>query len=107
VILGSDVSRAYKPTKRAYQHPAQLLGLDAGEVMLVAAHNQDLLAARDAGLATAFVARPHEYGPGQSTDIAPGGNWDLSVSSVIELADNLCASHELDMTTRLSPIGDA
>ena len=40
VILGSDISRAYKPSPDAYQKPAALLGLDPGEVMLVAAHNK-------------------------------------------------------------------
>jgi hypothetical protein len=38
VILGSDISRAYKPSPDAYSKPAALLGLDPGEVMLVAAH---------------------------------------------------------------------
>jgi 2-haloacid dehalogenase len=63
VILGSDISRAYNPSPHAYRKPAALLGLDPGEVMLVAAHNSDLEGARRAGLATAFVARPTEYGP--------------------------------------------
>jgi hypothetical protein len=36
VILGSDISRAYIPSPDAYRKPAALLGLDPGEVMLVA-----------------------------------------------------------------------
>ena len=44
VVLGSDVSRAYKPDPVAYRTPARLLELDIGEVMLVAAHNGDLAA---------------------------------------------------------------
>jgi len=58
VIIGSDVTRAYKPTPEAYRSAAHLLRLDPGEVMLAAAHNRDLDAAQRAGLGTAFRARP-------------------------------------------------
>lgn len=89
LILGSDVSQAYKPTIEAYLRPAALLGLEPGEVMLAAAHEADLAAARTAGLATAFIARPLERGPG-----IPGAGiatqaWDVSVASITGLADQL------------------
>jgi 2-haloacid dehalogenase len=89
VILGSDVSRAYKPAPEAYLRPAAMLGLEPGEVMLAAAHNSDLAAARGAGLATAFVARPTEHGPGQETDLAPSGDWDVVTTSITDLARQL------------------
>lgn len=89
VVLGSDVSRAYKPDPAAYLTPAALLGLDPGEVMLVAAHNSDLAAAQAVGLATGFVARPLEHGPGQTVDLAPSGPWDVSASSIADLAGPL------------------
>ena len=89
VILGSDISRAYKPSPDAYQKPATLLGLDPGEVMLVAAHNNDLGGARRAGLATAFVARPTEYGPHQATDLTAADDWDLIAGSITGLASQL------------------
>jgi 2-haloacid dehalogenase len=89
VILGSDISRAYKPSQDAYRKPAALLALDPGEVMLVAAHNGDLEAARRAGLATAFVARPAEYGPHQASDLTASGDWDLVAASITELARHL------------------
>jgi 2-haloacid dehalogenase len=88
-VLGSDVSRAYKPHPDAYRTPARLLGLEVGEVMLVAAHNNDLEAAQRAGLATGFVARPLEHGRGQASDLAPTGNWDVSAASIVELAQQL------------------
>lgn len=91
VILGSDVSQAYKPSPDAYRKPATILGLDPGEVMLAAAHNDDLAGARTAGLATAFIARPAEHGPGQARDLAPADNWDLAAESVTELAGQLQA----------------
>lgn len=89
VILGSDISQAYKPSLDAYRKPAAMLRLDPGEVMLAAAHNDDLAGARAAGLATAFVARPTEHGPHQARDLAPAGNWDLAATSITELAGQL------------------
>ncbi|MEB4209335.1 haloacid dehalogenase type II [Mycobacterium sp. 94-17] len=86
VVLGSDVSKAFKPDPRAYQTPAHLLGLTPGEVMLVAAHPSDLEAAQSSGLATGFVARPEEYGPARPPDPPPAGTWDVSGTSLIELA---------------------
>jgi 2-haloacid dehalogenase len=89
VILGSDISREYKPSPDAYRKPAALLGLDPGEVMLVAAHNRDLEGARTAGLATAFIARPAEYGPHQAGDLTACGDWDLIATSITDLARQL------------------
>lgn len=91
VIIGSDMTRTYKPLPEAYLRTAEFLGLNPGEVMLAAAHNGDLQAAREAGLATAFIARPTEYGPDQTADLAPDSDWDLSASSIPGLADLLGA----------------
>jgi 2-haloacid dehalogenase len=88
VILGSDVSRAYKPDPAAYRRPAALLGLEPGEVMLAAAHEPDLAAAREAGLATAYIARPLEYGPGMAA-AGVSGDWDLAGTSVTDIAGQL------------------
>lgn len=89
VILGSDISRAYKPSPDAYRKPAALLGLDPSQVMLAAAHNSDLKAARRAGLATAFIARPAEYGPHQASYVTACGDWDLTSTSITDLARRL------------------
>ena len=89
VVLGSDVGKTYKPDPRAYQTPARLLGLEPGEVMLVAAHPSDLEAAQTSGLATGFVARPEEYGPSRPVDPTPSGAWDVSGTSLTELATSL------------------
>jgi 2-haloacid dehalogenase len=91
VIIGSDMTRTYKPLPQAYLRTAEFLDLKPGEVMLAAAHNADLHAAREAGLATAFIARPTEYGPDQVADLAPEAGWDLSASSIPELAGGLGA----------------
>ena len=89
VILGAETARAYKPLPEAYLRNAALLNLEPAQVMLVAAHNGDLAAAQAAGLATGFVARPTEYGPAQTKDLAPSGEWDVVATSFIELADKL------------------
>ena len=89
VVLGSDVSRAYKPSLEAYLAPVHFLGLGPGEVMLVAAHNADLASARRLGLATAYIPRPAEFGPHTHRDLAPTGDWDVRAESITDLADRL------------------
>lgn len=88
-ILGAEVVRAYKPQPVAYLGTADVLGLRPDQCMMVAAHNDDLLAARAAGLRTGFVLRAAEHGPGQTTDLKADGPWDLSVHDFCELADAL------------------
>jgi 2-haloacid dehalogenase len=85
VIVGSDVTRAYKPTLPAYLNMARILRLDPGEVMLAAAHNRDLTFAQRAGLGTAFIPRPTEFGTGQAWDLAAEGDWDLVCVSILDL----------------------
>jgi 2-haloacid dehalogenase len=87
VILGAETARAYKPLPQAYLASAALLNLEPAQVMLVAAHNGDLAAASAVGLRTAFVARPQEYGPHQSTDFKAERAWDVVCASFGELAD--------------------
>ncbi|MBP0465583.1 haloacid dehalogenase type II [Roseomonas sp. PWR1] len=88
-ILGAEVAQAYKPQPEAYLRTAEVLGLAPGEVALVAAHNGDLAAARKAGLKTAFVLRPTEHGPAQSTDTRAEADWEAVASSFEDLADRL------------------
>jgi 2-haloacid dehalogenase len=86
VVLGAETARAYKPLPQAYLASAELLNLAPGQVMLVAAHNGDLAAAAKVGLATAFVARPSEYGPHQSRDSKADRAWDVVTDSFTSLA---------------------
>jgi 2-haloacid dehalogenase len=59
---------------------------------MVAAHNHDLKAAKGQGLATAFVARPTEHGPGQTTDLeADRGSVDIAARDFVDLAAKLGA----------------
>jgi len=88
-ILGAEVAQAYKPMPQAYLRTAEVLGLEPGQVCMVAAHNNDLAAARACGLATAFVLRPREHGPGQTTDLEPAQDWDVVARDFNELAQAL------------------
>jgi len=88
-ILGAEVAGAYKPQPEAYLRTADILGLRPPEVCLVAAHNNDLAAARACGLATAFVLRATEHGPAQVTDLAASDAWDFVASDFGDLATQL------------------
>ncbi|HWL30343.1 MAG TPA: haloacid dehalogenase type II [Burkholderiaceae bacterium] len=85
-ILGAEVTQAYKPAPDAYTRMTEVLDLQPREVCMVAAHNDDLEAAQACGLSTAFVARPSEHGPGQTTNLEPSGQWDVIASDFIDLA---------------------
>ncbi len=89
VILGAEVARAYKPAPEAYLRAAELLDLPPAACMMVAAHNDDLAAARALGFRTAFVPRPLEHGPGSGRDLEPTADWDLVVPDFGELAARL------------------
>jgi 2-haloacid dehalogenase len=62
-ILSAELAWHYKPDAEVYVHAARLLGLLPAQIMMVAAHEDDLVAAQQVGMKTAFVRRPLEYGP--------------------------------------------
>jgi 2-haloacid dehalogenase len=68
-----------------------MLDLEPGQVMLAAAHNADLHAARALGLRTGFILRREEYGPAQADDLGPDEAWDVIVEDVCDLATKLGA----------------
>jgi 2-haloacid dehalogenase len=88
-VITAENARCYKPRPEVYRTAIDLLGLTPGEVMMVAAHNYDLAAARGEGMATAFVPRPFEYGLGQTTDLKPESEWDVVAEDFEDLAARL------------------
>lgn len=86
-LLSAELARVYKPEPEVYLTAARLLGLEPSEVMMVAAHPFDLKGARGAGLRTAFIDRPLEYGPGSAARQDPAA--DISVKDLHELAARL------------------
>ncbi len=90
-ILGAELVRHYKPDHEVYESAAAFLDLPRDQVMMVAAHLGDLRAAKQAGLRTAFVARPKEFGPNGKPDLAPDASVDLSATDFNDLASQLGA----------------
>ena len=88
-IITAENARCYKPRPEVYRTAAELLGLRPDQILMVAAHNYDLAAARACGLRTAFVPRPAEHGPGQTSDLEPAADWDVVAVDFQDLADRL------------------
>jgi 2-haloacid dehalogenase len=90
-ILGAEIARAYKPQPAVYLNSAAALGLPPSSVMMVAAHNNDLIAAAACSLQTAFIPRPTEHGPGQTSDLTPARDYDVVARDFLDLAERLSA----------------
>jgi 2-haloacid dehalogenase len=88
LILSAELVRHYKPDPETYLSAPALLDLRPEEVMMVAAHVNDLHAARENGLLTAYVPRPLEFGPGAGAD-PPDPSFDLVASDFIDLDHKL------------------
>ena len=88
-ILGAEVVQAYKPMPEVYLRTADILAMRPEQICLVAAHNGDLAAARKCGLRTAFIPRPAEHGPNQTTDLRPEQEWDVVAADFGALAEKL------------------
>ena len=87
-VLSAEVFRAYKPDPATYLGVSQVFDLDPHQVMLCAAHHDDLDAARACGLHTAYIERPMEFGASQIKDVSPQGH-DLHARDLMALADLL------------------
>lgn len=78
-VFGADMFRTYKPDKKVYLGAAKLLDLEPSEILMVAAHNEDLQAAALLGLRTCFVRRATE-------DPEPSRTFDFNVNDFEHLA---------------------
>ncbi|HEX6350590.1 MAG TPA: haloacid dehalogenase type II [Candidatus Dormibacteraeota bacterium] len=88
-ILSAELCRHYKPDPEVYGKACELLGLAPSEVMMVAAHRNDLRAAQACGLRAAFVERPREFGSPDRADRLPDPEADVSARDLLDLADRL------------------
>jgi FMN phosphatase YigB (HAD superfamily) len=88
-ILGAEVVHAYKPAPEVYLRTADVLAMEPEQICLVAAHNGDLAAARKCGMRTAFIPRPTEHGPNQTTDLRADQDWDVIAADIGDLAEKL------------------
>jgi 2-haloacid dehalogenase len=85
-VASAELFRHYKPDPQTYLGAAELLSLAPAEVMLVAAHNDDLTAAAALGLATAFVPRPGDLGPNHEANREPAGPYTCVAADFLDLA---------------------
>ncbi|HVL57111.1 MAG TPA: haloacid dehalogenase type II [Burkholderiaceae bacterium] len=88
-ILSAEVFRHYKPDPETYLGVCDVFEIEPSQMLMVAAHKSDLLAARDCGCATAFVERPLEFGPDHPRDLAPDPRIDWHAKDLIDLARQL------------------
>ncbi len=88
-ILSAELAHAYKPDPRAYQTAITLLGLHNHEVMMVAAHQEDLRAAQAQGMQAAFVPRPLEFGPHNVPDLTPDPAFQIVATDFMDLSQQL------------------
>ena len=85
-ILSAEIFNKYKPDPATYLGVANVFDLASEEVMLVAAHHNDLAAARTCGLKTAYIERPMEYGTSQIKDVSPWAQNTLHAENIVHLA---------------------
>lgn len=82
-ILSADTVQRLKPAPEPYRMAAESLGVEIGEIRLVAAHAWDVAGALRAGCAAAFVGRP-----GKVPDPLVEGP-DVIGSDLSEVADKI------------------
>jgi 2-haloacid dehalogenase len=87
-VLCAEIFRHYKPDSETYLGAAEMLGCKPREVMMVAAHPNDLRAAGKLGLRTAFVPRPREHGD-RNPDATMDTDFDVIATDFIDLAEKL------------------
>ena len=90
-VFSSETFHHYKPDPETYLGAAELLDLEPGQVMMVAAHKHDLRSAARYGLKTAFVKRPHEHGRNNNPDLASEPDFTVNAEDFLDLADQLGA----------------
>jgi 2-haloacid dehalogenase len=85
-VFSAELFGHYKPDPQTYLGAVELLSLAPAEAMVVAAHNDDLMAAGDLGLATAFVPRPGDLGPGHEANREPARPYTCVAADFGDLA---------------------
>jgi 2-haloacid dehalogenase len=90
-VISAELFGHYTPDPEVYLGCADLLDVAPDELMLVAAHPSDLRGARRAGLLTAYVDRPLEYGQSRPPRKITDGEFDVMARDFLDLADQLGA----------------
>ncbi|MEU8995603.1 haloacid dehalogenase type II [Streptomyces caniferus] len=90
-LLSAELAKSYKPDPAVYLRAAELLEVEPQRLLMVACHPDDLEAAAEAGLRTAYIPRPLEWGP-DAERVDPPDDVDLVADDVIGLARALGAT---------------
>jgi 2-haloacid dehalogenase len=89
-VLSAEVFKHYKPDPQTYCGVCEIFAIEPAQMVMVAAHLDDLLAASQCGCATAFVERPLEYGSRQRAPELPTAAREFkstfAATNLIELA---------------------
>ena len=56
-FLSTDEVKKFKPSREVYDHALEVAGVEASQMMLVAAHGWDIAGAKNAGLSAGWVMR--------------------------------------------------
>ncbi|HTX97436.1 MAG TPA: haloacid dehalogenase type II [Mycobacterium sp.] len=88
-VFAAEMAGVFKPDPAIYRMAASYLGLDPGDIMMVASHKYDLRAAGSLGFETAFVARPLEFGVDGDPDVAYSDEFGINASDFLDLAYQL------------------
>ena len=91
-VLSAEVFKAYKPDPATYLGVGRVFDVAPSEVMLVAAHQDDLVAARACGLQTAYIERPLEFGAKRPKDVLPDAANTYHATDFLSLAHQLSPS---------------
>jgi 2-haloacid dehalogenase len=81
-VLSADHFQHFKPDSAVYVGAAEMVARPPAALMLVAAHNNDLTAARACGWKTAYVQRATE-------DAGPDSDWDIIAQDMHDLSRQL------------------
>ncbi len=91
-VLSAEISKHYKPDPESYLSTGEYLGLPINQVMMVAAHKNDLKSAKSNGMMTGYVPRAKEHGENTVVDYAEEDYIDMMADDFIDLSKKMSAT---------------
>jgi 2-haloacid dehalogenase len=94
VVLSAEFSKHYKPDPESYLSTGEYLGIPINQVMMVAAHKNDLKSAKSNGMMTGYVPRAKEHGENAVADYAEEDYIDIMADDFMDLSQKMSATKE-------------
>jgi len=88
-VLSAELAQHYKPDPEAYQSTSEFLGFPIEQIMMVAAHKNDLKSAKGQGMMTGYIPRPKEHGPNTTVDSNPEDYIDIIGENFVDFAKKM------------------